>query len=163
MSNSDTSTARGFAIDEDSNTIRFERQVDAPRAEVYEAWTTPEQVTAWWDPDGEPLVTCEIDLRVGGAFAFATRAHSAMPFAGVYEELVPPARIVFEAMGATGRVTLEESAHGTRMVVEIVCRSAEHLEQFTRMGVHEGTARTVDNLVSYAEASGRARAEATRP
>lgn len=151
MSNLETSAARAFTIDHGNHTVRFERQVDAPRADVFEAWTTPEQVTAWWDPDGEPLVTCEIDLRVGGSFAFATRAHSEMPFAGVYQEIVPPEGLVFEAMGATGRVILEESARGTRMVVEIVCRTAEHLEQFTKMGVVEGTARTVDNLVSYIE------------
>ncbi len=157
-----TSAAPGFAIDHGTHTIRFEREVNAPRAEVFEAWTTPEHVTAWWDPDGEPLVTCEIDLRVGGAFAFATRAHSEMPFAGVYQELVPPERLVFQAMGATGRVTLEESARGTRMVVEIVCRSAEHLEQFTKMGIHEGTARTTDNLVSHVEASGSRKSHSPR-
>ncbi|MBA3673105.1 MAG: SRPBCC domain-containing protein [Gemmatimonadaceae bacterium] len=149
MSTSGTNAARGFVVDHGSHTVRFERDVDAPRTEVFAAWTTPEQVTAWWDPDGEPLVACEIDLRAGGAFAFTNRAHSAMPFAGVYREIVPPERLVFEAMGATGRVSLEESPRGTHMVVEIVCRSAEHLEQFMKMGVHEGTARTVDNLVSY--------------
>ena len=162
MSHSTTSAVPGFAIDHGTHTIRFERQVDAPRAEVFDAWTAPEQVTAWWDPDGEPLATCEIDLRVGGAFAFATRAHSEMPFAGVYQELVPPERLVFQAMGATGRVTLEESARGTRMVVEIVCRSAEHLEQFTKMGIHEGTARTIDNLVSHVEARGSGRLHGPR-
>ncbi len=154
MSHSTTSAPPGFAIDRLTHTIRFEREVRAPRAEVFDAWTTPEQVTAWWDPDGEPLVTCEIDLRVGGAFAFATSAHSEMPFAGVYQELVPPERLMFEAMGATGRVSLEDSERGTRMVVEIVCQSAEHLEQFTKMGIHEGTARTIDNLVSHIEAGG---------
>ena len=154
MSSSETSAARAFDIDHQTHTIRFDRHVDAPRADVFEAWTTPEQVTAWWDPDGEPLVTCEIDLRVGGSFSFATRAHSAMPFAGIYQEIVPPRELVFASMGATGRVKLEESAKGTHMVVEIICRSEEALEQFTKMGVHEGTARTVDNLVSYVSGRG---------
>ncbi len=77
-----------------------------------------------------------------------------MPFAGVYQEIVPPEGLVFESMGATGRVILEESARGTHMVVEIVCRSEADLEQFTKMGVADGTARTLDNLVSYLGASG---------
>ncbi len=149
MSNSDTTSARAFAVDHDTHTIRFEREVDAPRADVFEAWTTPEQVTAWWDPDGEPLVKCDIDLRVGGSFAFATRSHSEMPFAGVYQEITPPEGLTFEAMGAIGRLILDESAGGTHMVVEIVCQSEDQLEQFTKMGVAEGTARTLDNLVSY--------------
>ena len=150
MAGTGARAAQPFSIDRDAYTIRFERRVDADRAQVFEAWTTPEQVSSWWDPDGEPLVTCEIELRVGGTFSFATRSHSEMPFAGVYREIAPPDRLVFEAMGATGRVTLEDAAGGTRMLVEIACRSKEHFEQFVKLGVHEGTARTLDNLVAFA-------------
>jgi uncharacterized protein YndB with AHSA1/START domain len=146
-----------YVVHSDSHTIRWERLVEASRPEVFEAWTKPEQVACWWDPDGEKLVTCEIDLRPGGSFAFATRSHSEMPFAGVYREIAPPERLVFEAMGATGRVTMEEAEGGTQMVVEIVCPSKEHLDQFMRMGVHEGTTRTVDNLVDYLRAEAPAR------
>src|SRR4051812_29994135 len=144
-----TNATPGFAVDRESFTIRFERRLDASRAEVFDAWTKPEQVTAWWDPDGEPLVACAIDLRVGGSFSFATRQHSTMPFAGVYTEIVPPRRIVFEAMGATGTVILEDVDGGTQMLVEIVCRSQEQLDAFTQMGVAAGTARTLDNLVAH--------------
>jgi len=35
----------------------------------------------------------------------------------------------------------------TLLVVEIRCASAEHLQQFLKMGVHLGTERTLDNLV----------------
>src|SRR4051812_38573119 len=139
----------GFTIDHGTHTIRFERNVAAPRQRVFEAWTDAEQVAEWWDPDGERLVTCDIDLRVGGAFSFATRQHAAMPFAGVYREIVPPRRLVFEAMGATGSVVLEEVAGATKMLVEIVCRSQEQLEAFTQIGGAAGTARSVHTLVSH--------------
>ena len=142
-----------FIEDAESHTIRWERRVDAARSEVFEAWTKPEQVACWWDPDGERLVTCEIDLRPGGSFAFATRSHSEMPFAGVYREIAPPERLVFEAMGATGRVMLADAAGGTQMVVEIACRSKDHFDQFVKMGVHEGTARTLDNFVDFVRES----------
>ena len=145
-------TSTGFTIDRESFTIRFERRLDADRSDVFDAWTKPEEVTAWWDPDGEPLVACTIDLRVGGSFSFATRQHSEMPFAGVYREIVPPERLEFEAMGAIGRVALNEVAGGTDMIVEIVCKSAEQLEQFVKMGVAQGTSRTLDNLVAFARA-----------
>src|SRR4051812_21815697 len=151
MTVAQSSEARGFTIDHDTHTIRFERSVAADRARVFDAWTDAEQVAEWWDPDGERLVTCEIDLRVGGSFSFATRQHSAMPFAGIYREITPPERLVFEAMGATGRVTLRDDDGSTRMTVEIACQSAAQLEQFARMGVAAGTARTVDNLVIYVQ------------
>jgi uncharacterized protein YndB with AHSA1/START domain len=141
----------GFVVDHNAFTLRFERRIDADPAHVFEAWTKPEEVTSWWDPDGEPLVACEIDLRVGGSFSFATRQHTERPFAGVYREIAPPGRLVFEAMGATGRVLLRGAAGGgTQMVVEIVCQSADHLEQFVKMGVADGTSRTLDNLVAIA-------------
>ncbi|MEO7456557.1 MAG: SRPBCC domain-containing protein [Gemmatimonadaceae bacterium] len=143
--------AQGFTIDEGTHTIRFERRVAADRARVFEAWTDAEQVAEWWDPDGERLVTCDIDLRVGGSFSFATRQHSAMPFAGTYREITPPERLVFESMGATGRVTLQDVGGATRMTVEIVCQSAAQLEQFASMGIAAGTARTVDNLVVFVQ------------
>jgi uncharacterized protein YndB with AHSA1/START domain len=140
----------GYTIDRDAFTIRFERTLDATPSEVFDAWTKPEEVSAWWDPDGFPLVVCTIDLRLGGSFSFATRQHAEMPFTGVYREIVPPQRISFEAMGSTGRVVLAELNGGTHMTVEIICSSADQLDQFEKMGVARGTSRTLDNLVSFA-------------
>jgi uncharacterized protein YndB with AHSA1/START domain len=144
----------GYSLDHESFTIRFERRLDGTPSEVFDAWTKPEEVSAWWDPDGEPLVACTIDLRVGGSFSFSTRQHSEMPFAGVYREIMPPKKLVFEAMGATGRVILSEAGSGTRMLVEIVCSSKEQMELFAKMGVATGTARTLDNLVAYSASRG---------
>jgi hypothetical protein len=39
------------------------------------------------------------------------------------------------------------------MAVEIECRSAEQLDQYLRMGVDVGTARTLDNPVDYTQRS----------
>jgi uncharacterized protein YndB with AHSA1/START domain len=102
-----------------------------------------------WDPAGEPLQSCQIDLRVGGAVSFICRSRPDMPFVGTYREISAPTRIVFEALGATGRVLLSTSGEGTRMVVEIECAAADHFEQFMKMGVAAGTARTLDNLVRH--------------
>ena len=145
----DSLTSTGFTVDTPSHTIRFIRRFAAPRDQVFTAWTQPQHVTAWWDPTGEPLVRCEIDLRVGGNFIFVSGAHADMPFSGKYREISPPERLVFEAMGAEGRVILAAAEGGTLMTVEIACASPEHLEQFVNMGVAAGTSRTLDNLVSH--------------
>jgi uncharacterized protein YndB with AHSA1/START domain len=139
----------GFAIDEATHTLRFVRDLDAPPARVFAAWTEPKQVAAWWDATGEKLAACEIDLRPGGAFRFVTSRHPDKPFTGVYSEIAPPTLLVFEANAATGKVMLAERAGGTRMTVEIACLSREHLAQFVAMGVAEGTSRTLDNLASH--------------
>lgn len=139
----------GFAVDESSNTIRFERHLDVSPEEAFRAWTEPTQVECWWDPSGAPLETCQIDLRVGGIFTFASGNHPDRPFTGVYREISRPNLLVFEALGSLGRVSLRAEGEGTRMLVEIVCTSRQHLQQFIQMGVGVGTSQTLDNLVAY--------------
>jgi uncharacterized protein YndB with AHSA1/START domain len=137
-------------IDRSTHTIRMTRVFDASRAAIFAMWTQPQHVTCWWDAAGGPLTICEIDLRPGGAFKFVSKGQPEMPFAGTYSEITSPDRLIFEAMGATGRVLLQDVAGKTHMVVEIQCPSAEHLDQYLKMGIHTGTAQTLDNLVAYA-------------
>lgn len=144
-----TATSSGYVLDEKATTIRFERDLAASPARVFAAWTRPEQVALWWDATGKPLLRCNIDLRVGGGFAFVVQDHPDMPFAGSYREIVPGERLVFDALGAIGRVELGETPTGTHMKVEIACTSAEQMEQFVRVGVHVGTSTTLDNLVRH--------------
>ena len=147
MLNSETTKTN---IDRETFTITFTRTFAAPREQVFDAWTKAEHVKHWWDPSGTPLSECVIDLRPGGAFKFTNQdsAHSP-PFAGSYRVVDPPAKLVFDALGAEGTVKLNEVNATTRMIVSIRCASAEHLEQFLKLGVDEGTARTLDNLVTY--------------
>lgn len=42
--------------------IRLQATVNAPLAEVWRAWTTPEFIKSWFAPD------CKVDLRPGGAY-----------------------------------------------------------------------------------------------
>jgi uncharacterized protein YndB with AHSA1/START domain len=137
-------------VDRETHAIVLTRQFAAPREQVFEAWTRPVHVTCWWDPAGHPLAECEIDLRPGGAFRFVSQhSPAAQQFAGVYREISPPDHLVFEAMGATGRVILEEIGGRTHLTVRIECGSAAQLEQDLKMGVDAGTAKTLDNLVAY--------------
>ena len=137
-------------LERDTHTIILTRVLAAPCEQVFEAWTRPEHVACWWDPSGEPLAECEIDLRPGGAFRFVNRhPPGAHQFAGVYREIAPPRHLIFEAMGAIGRVILDESGGKTLLTVRIECGSAEQLEQYLKMGIDAGTAKTLDNLVVY--------------
>ena len=66
-------------VDRHTRTIVVTRVFAAPREQVFEAWTQPEHMACWWDPTGEPLAECEIDLRPGGAFRFVNRRLPATP------------------------------------------------------------------------------------
>ena len=147
-SSQDTPQSR-LVVDRATHSLRLTRTFEAPAERVFDAWTRPEDVRCWWDPTGEPLVLCEIDLRLGGRFTFVNKSHSEQPFSGTYLEISPPHRLVFEAMGSRGTVSLDETGGQTRLAVEIACASAEHLDQFLQMGVADGTQQTLDNLVAY--------------
>ena len=47
------------------------RSVDAPPRIVFEAWTKAELFRRWWVPEslGMTLLSCELDVRVGGGYA----------------------------------------------------------------------------------------------
>lgn len=146
-------------IDTEQRSFHFERVLRASPDAVFDAWTVPDEISAWWDPDGRPLVSCTIDARPGGAFRFVNAGHSP-PFEGTYEVVERPHRLVFDAMGARGTVTLQAVAAGTRMRVEIRSPSEEHFAAFLRFGVNTGTTRTFDNLEAYVRGRGE-RADAT--
>ncbi|ABS64538.1 Activator of Hsp90 ATPase 1 family protein [Parvibaculum lavamentivorans DS-1] len=50
--------------------IVLARVIDAPRNIVYAAWTAPEQIQAWFGPDGMAIETREIGLKPGGLWRF---------------------------------------------------------------------------------------------
>jgi len=135
-------------VDRATFTITFERSLSASREQVFDAWTKSEHVTQWWDPTGAPLTECTIDLRPGGAFRFVNQGHGP-PFEGAYRVIERPAKLVFDALGSVGTVLLEGRGQSTHLTVTIRCASAEHLEQFVKLGVDAGTDRTLDNLVAY--------------
>jgi uncharacterized protein YndB with AHSA1/START domain len=139
------------SIDRHTFTITFQRKLGAPCEQVFAAWTEPEHIKHWWDPTGAPLSECVIDLRPGGTFKFTNRDSShSPPFTGVYRVVERPAELIFEAMGAVGTVRLEsKDGTTTQMTVSIRCASADHLEQFLKLGIDVNTDRTFDNLVDY--------------
>src|SRR5262249_5002225 len=73
------------------------RVVAAPRQLVCEVYTNPTHLPRWMiGPEGWTMPVCEIDLRPGGAWHFVWRRAdgSEMAIRGVYQEIVPPERLV---------------------------------------------------------------------
>jgi uncharacterized protein YndB with AHSA1/START domain len=46
--------------------LDIEREFDAPRERVWEAWTVPDLVTRWWGAKEYSIPVARISLRVGG-------------------------------------------------------------------------------------------------
>jgi uncharacterized protein YndB with AHSA1/START domain len=77
--------------------IEMTREFDAPCRLVFEAMTKPEYVKRWLGCMEYPITTCEIDLRVGGAYRYVFRRPdgSEMTLLGIFTEVVRPDRVAF--------------------------------------------------------------------
>jgi uncharacterized protein YndB with AHSA1/START domain len=146
-----------FSAEPAKPTIVMTQVFDAPRAVVFEAWTKAEHVTHWWDPSGEPLAVCEIDLRPNGAFRWVhSGANGAeYPFTGTYREIAPPERLVFTAQAFPGSpesvatLVFSEDGKQTKLTMTIECTSIEDRDAMLEIRVDVGTAQTLQNLAEY--------------
>jgi len=86
------------------------RVFDAPRHLVFEAWTRPEQLAAWWGPQGFTTVEHAMDVRPGGAWFRRMRSPDGELFVkrGVYREVVAPERLVFTYVNEAADGTLDQ-------------------------------------------------------
>jgi uncharacterized protein YndB with AHSA1/START domain len=78
--------------------LTLTRVFDAPRGLVFQAWTEPEHLKQWWGPHGFTTPTCEVDLRVGGAWKIVMRfpdGSNEHTMQAVYREILPPERLAF--------------------------------------------------------------------
>jgi uncharacterized protein YndB with AHSA1/START domain len=112
-------------------TVTITRVFDAPRQLVFEAWTNPDHLSAWFGPAGfdTPRETVEIDARVGGRLNLRMVKRGApVEYSLSYEivELIEPELLVLrsEPMPEMGvhhhtitRIELHEDGGKTRMTV----------------------------------------------
>jgi uncharacterized protein YndB with AHSA1/START domain len=110
------------------------RTFNGPARIVFEAWTKPELFKRWWLPKsmGMSLLSCEMDVRVGGKYRLEFEP-DAMAFFGTYLEVTPPSRLVWtnEEGGEGGpvtTVTFEEKGGKTLLVVHELYPSKEALD-----------------------------------
>jgi len=85
------------ARDTASRELTVTRVFDAPREVVFAAWTDAAQAAQWWVPQGFTTISCDMDVRPGGAYRACMRSPEGTRHCrrGVYREVVRPERLVF--------------------------------------------------------------------
>ncbi len=134
--------------------IVLTRVFDAPRHLVFDAFSKPELLKRWFGPRGWSLVTCEVDLRVGGGFRFILRGPdgSNMGMRGVYREIVPPERSVhmesFDDYPGESQVTavFAENDGQTILTATVLYPSKEVRDIVLKSGMEHGAAESYDKL-----------------
>ena len=79
----------------DGGDLVFERTFDAPREQVWKAFTDPEIVPRWWGQHGTTTIVEEMDVRPGGEWRYVSRDRDRedVVFYGEYLEIDPPERL----------------------------------------------------------------------
>jgi uncharacterized protein YndB with AHSA1/START domain/DNA-binding transcriptional ArsR family regulator len=137
--------------------IVISRTFNAPARIVFDAVTKPELVKRWWAPKSHgAMVSCEADVRVGGAYRYVMRQGNGpeLAFSGTYLEVTPPTRLVYEEifepmkhLGAVKvTVTFEEKDGKTRIVNHSVYPSREVRDGVLASGMEHGMREAMDQL-----------------
>jgi uncharacterized protein YndB with AHSA1/START domain len=129
------------------------RTFNVPARIVFEAWTRPELIKLWWVPKstGMSLLSCEMDVRVGGRYRFELghEASKPMAFFGRYIEVTPHSRLVWtndeSDDAAVTTVTFEEKGGTTLLVIRELYPSKEALDGAIA-GMEEGMSETFAQL-----------------
>jgi len=147
----------------------LERLLDAPRALVWEAWTTPEHIRKWWAPRPYQTTEVELDLVPGGIFRMRMIGPDGFDTgtggAGCVCEVVEAERVVWtSALGPgwrpnepaaadcggflfTAIMTLEDAPGGKTLYRAVAKhQSAADAETHAKMGFHEGWGTCADQL-----------------
>jgi uncharacterized protein YndB with AHSA1/START domain len=77
--------------------LEIKRLINAPRDQVYAAWTDPAQLRQWFGPEKVQTRNLIADARVGGKFRWdlTNSEGEKMTCLGEYRELQPGKKIVF--------------------------------------------------------------------
>jgi uncharacterized protein YndB with AHSA1/START domain len=133
------------------------RTFNGPAHIVFAAWTKAELFQRWWTPKsfGMTIVSCEMDVRVGGGYRLMIRPPSAehpMAFFGRYIEVTPNTRLIWtndeggEGAGPVTTVTFEESGGKTLVVLRDLYPSKEALDEAIGSGATSGFGETFEQL-----------------
>lgn len=105
---------------------------DAPRELVWQAWTKPVHLKAWWGPHGFDAVNPSVDLRVGGEMHLDMRTPDGaiLPGVAIIREFKAPEKLVVSTIGfedadgvpqfeALNTITLAEEGARTKLTLHI--------------------------------------------
>jgi uncharacterized protein YndB with AHSA1/START domain len=149
------------------------RVFDAPRELVFNAWTDPKHMAAWWGPHQFTNPVCELDVRPGGKWRIVMRSPDGIehPAKGIYIEVAPPERIVWTIdhselpkawhdmvnpnrptdqgnpkLECVSTITFEDQGGKTKLTIRTRFESAAIRDSLLRIGMNEGWSQSLERL-----------------
>jgi len=130
------------------------RTFNAPRNLVFKVWTDPRHLAEWWGPHGFTTIIREMDVRLGGAWRYAMRGPDGneYPFDGVYVDVQPPERLVFDGTihgGPNQHVWTEVTFTEREGKTNVRVRQVYSFESDATRGAPIGWSQQFDRLTEY--------------
>ena len=130
--------------------IVVETIVVAPIDEVYQAYTTPEDIMQWNAASDDWHTTkASVDLRKGGAFSSYMEAKDGsfgFDFAGTYTNVVPNVLLEYSFGDRTARVDFTQTKDGVNVKVTFDAEETHSIEQ-----QQDGWQAILDNFKRHVE------------
>ena len=150
----------------DDATLILTRTLNAPQELAFAAWTSPEHIKHWMQPEpGMVVPAATMDLRVGGKFRIQMKNPDGEFFTavGVFQEVKVPEKLVYtwdwekdgsgeefgEVEGQTSLVTVEFRNRGAR--TEMVFMHSRFASIESRDNHARGWSRIIDALAAFVE------------
>lgn len=143
------------------NDIAITRQVNAPRATVWRAFTEPAHLEKWWGPDGFTIETQSIDVREGGAWIFVMHGPDGRDYPNriVFTKIREPELIAHDhddgdgQMSFKAEIRLAEQDGRTLVTMRSTFPTTAARDRVVKeFGAIEGGKQTLAKLAAYAEA-----------
>jgi uncharacterized protein YndB with AHSA1/START domain len=145
------------------NELTIKRIFDAPRELVFKAWTDPTLLAKWWGPTYFTIPACEVDARPGGKLYIVMHGPKGtvfdvdMPIHGMFQEFVPPSRLVFNTDAVEDEkgvpqlrvlctASFSEAGGKTELTLHLVLQSSNPASQAAWAGSEMGWNQSLDKL-----------------
>jgi len=147
--------------DASNRTITMKRTFSAPLKLVWEAWTQPEHIAAWWGPKGMDVKVVEHDFKVGGQWKYTMLMPDGNEFIteGVYSVIEEMEKIFssanFKPMteGVEIQALFEDNGNTTNFTFNVVHPTEEYCKQQEQMGILNGWGSVFDRLEELVSAA----------
>lgn len=148
-------------VETQERTLIMTRTFAAPRALVFETYTSCEHLKHWWGPKGWTLPVCKMDFRPGGTWLYCMEGPNGEQSWGktVYKEIDAPEQLIYTDLFVDSEgnqldgtpelaitITFSEQDGQTVVHTRTELPSEEMLQSMLDMGVVEGMSQTWDRL-----------------
>jgi uncharacterized protein YndB with AHSA1/START domain len=153
-----TDFAPGADSGSQRETLVVRKTIHASPERLFEAWTEPEQLRAWWGPEGIICIAAEVDLRTRGRYRIGNQLpdQRVLWIVGEFEVVEPPRRLVYtwrlEGISETEeRVTVQFESQGA--ATEVIVTHERIPNRDLRDQHEQGWEGCLSGLAKYLEAA----------